>query len=654
MPDHREPGFHHGTSHRVEWLPIMNNISRTRFVALFLGMILFTGSPVLSATDRVGSESAPPFFFLEHFDFENSLVELYEGKKFVDVKNYPKVRRLLAQKFAVDYKPTIATYWGKPGEPFLEWMEKHPELLEEFLTAIHRRKDDIPSALRIMKQLCTEFPEKVEEYPELAIATAVVWDQPNSEVFSDCRIHYHATEPPNPLGATGNFLYYTDSSAPFNERIRSLPREFLVFIVCNRTSQEERRWIWKNYGQKKKMLGKSYEDPPFVPRWDLKDPEPGERYSDALLDRAYTPTNIRKYGTVCSGRADYALSVCRTLGVPAFQGIGWPKYAGGHYWVQWFEIRDISPKTKRISFTLEQCGRDANRKDRIAHSPSPNLGERENDGIFLHRLSRAGKDLIAYRHGETLMQCFSPLASKMDFTVKQRLELLEQINAICPANLNAYREIAALAKNKQFDKKFVPQVMKIHSRMVDEFLFSPNFLPKLSADLLSFPEIQSEEKKIYQKMFDRLEKADRRDLIFQSAKTYFDSLSKQERYQDAFQMVASLSLRCCEEANEIEPMLGLLDEITNREPELYEKHLVEFYAKFLTKIMQEGKDFPNSYRMDMLKRALPLFEKTNRLRFANRAKVMMEKVDADMKKFDQGLREHVQSLKEQYEASQKN
>ena len=75
-----------------------------------------------------------------------------------------------------------------------------------------------------------------------------------------------------------------------------------------------------------------------------------------LVGLPYTLQNLREKGTVCSGRANYACSVSRTLGTPTMRCSSDQKYAEGHYWVQWIEFHEVSPK--RIWFTIESCGRD--------------------------------------------------------------------------------------------------------------------------------------------------------------------------------------------------------------------------------------------------------------------------------------------------------
>lgn len=610
---------------------------------LFFSSLVFVESTLFAADKG-------DFFNLDHYVFEKPLMEIYRDKKLVPSRNYPQLRRIYARNIAKRWDFAISSEWGKGEDPFLKWLENRPELLEEFLLAIDGEKDDVPAAMRILKLLCTRHPEKVEKYPELAIAVAIVWDQPETTVLRDCRAHYHATEAPDPAGAEDNFLYYADESAPFHKRIEVLPWEFLMFIVCNKTSLEERRWIWKQYGNKKTMLGLSYSDPPFAPRWDYSEPGPEHLYSEVLVGKPYTSSNIRKYGAVCSGQSDYALNVCRTLGVPAFQGIGWPDYIGGHYWVEWLEMREISPKTKQITFTLAHDGKDAEyRKDRITHSPYPNWGDGGNVGEFLLQLVPAGKDRTAYRHGQLLMRCYNMIVLKAELTPKQQLELLTHINDVCPANLKAWKKIAALGTARHFDKKSVAQVKKLHVKMVDEFLFSPGFLPELSREMLSFPEIRSEEKKLYNDMFAKFERIKRPDLIFASAGNYSESLQKQQRHRDAFDMLATFALRYSEELSHIAPIFNELDSLASHKPKEFDKPLVEFYVRFLAKLMNSESRIPSQYKIDVLKRAQTHFEKMNKPELVAKTVESIKKVEHEQRVGDEVVRGHVANLKKAYD-----
>ena len=331
---------------------------------------------------RCGSaEEQTSFFDLDGFDYESKLEELYTAKKLVPVKNYPALRRLAAQKVAQEIKYRIAQHWGQPGSEFILWMEKHPDLLENYLNAIDLAHDDVAASLRIMRELCTEYPDQIEKFPELAIASAIVWDRPNEGSFSLVgEIHYGAKPCPSPVEVKENFIYYMTPSLPVYSRIKNYPWEFLVHIVCHKTSMQDRFWAIENYSDWD-MLGKCYEDVTFIV--DGKDlPDRNGRYADSLFGIQYTLINIKKHGTVCSGRGDFAAGVCRSLGVPIFRCAYAPKYSGGHYWVKWLEMQDAKPG--KFPFSLEQCGTDEGRQDRISMTPDPHTTQEFSVTHYLH------------------------------------------------------------------------------------------------------------------------------------------------------------------------------------------------------------------------------------------------------------------------------
>ena len=577
-------------------------------------------------------------FDLKNFDFEKSLVELYEQNGILSVKNYPKLRRLAAKKVLKDcWKTNVVPAWGEPDQPFMLWLDKHQDFLETYLTTIDLYYVDLSEQMRLMKRLWSRYPELVEKHPELTIAMTTVWDDPNSFVFRLCHGHYDALPPSKQSDVMEMFQYYADKSAPFRSQIDNLSWEFLIYIVCHKTSEEERRWVWKNYGGKKTMLGKSYDDPLKV--WKSQIVREG-LYADTLMGIEYTLPNIKKRGTVCSGRTDYACGVCRTLGVPTMNCWGTPKYAGGHYWVQWLELRDVAPK--KVSFSIKSCGRDDYRRDHYAHSINPETAQEENDGIITLRLGRAGKDIDAYRHGELLMKHFETLVKYTGMTPKDQLDYLLKVNAVLPGNQKAWNEITAFARKGRFDKTHVATVKKLFPQMVEELLFAPNELPKSAKELLDFPEIKKEEKKLYALLINKLGTAKRDDLVFEAALNYADSLAKQKMSQEEFNLLSSVLLKHSDECDTIEPVLKRLEDIAEKDAALGKK-IVPFYQEFLNRVTKNNTQWTKKYQIDMLLRSKWYFDEHGRKDLTQKADAaiarLQEEKRADDKRFHDFLDE---------------
>jgi len=612
--------------------------SKVFCVAVVLITIL---APFSGAQDRVVKDSpvSESIFNVENLDFEKSLIEMYRQNTLIPVKNYPQLRRLFAKKYIREFWKAHFTASGETSnQRSLEWLDKHQDFLETYLTTVDLYYVDMDKQVQVLKKLLAECPELVEENPELAVAFIAVWDDQDTWAFGLCEKHYLAVLPPNPSDAVEMFRYYADKSAPFYAKTKLLPWDFLMYVVNHKTSKEERQWVLKNDNAKRPMLGKAYDDPQKV--WQSKDLGPGV-YADTLVGLPYTLQNLKEKGTVCSGRGDYACGVARTLGVPIMRCSGAPKYAGGHYWVHWIEFQEVS--AKRIRFTLEQCGCDEYRRDHVADTVNPETAQGETDNDFTLRLTRVGKDKTAYRHAELLMRSFDTLVKNTGMSHDDQLDYLLKVNAVLPGNQKAWKEIAAFGQKKRFGTTDIAKVKKLFTQMVNEMLFAPNELPNLAKIMLDFPEIKKEEKNLYSNLFTKLAAAKREDLVFQAGLNYADSLNRQEKYVEEFEMLQSLLMKHFAECDTIEPVLNRLDAVIEKDKSRLKSKIVPFYREFLNRVTNYGDRWTRNYQIDMLRRAQKYFDENGRndLTLLTKSDInrFEEETRADEKRFQDFLAE---------------
>src|SRR5262249_35724188 len=153
-------------------------------------------------------------------------------------------------------------------------------------------------------------------YYNLAIATAVVWDQPkNVYDYRGHQIRTRSILPPGvmEIGPMENFQYYTEGEQVIRKRAESLPWEFLVYVVNNRTPMEERKWSQKEYPvAKQKEIGHCYKEIAYDEQM-LRT----KGRECQLEGHDYTLMGIRQYGGVCAMQADYAARVAKSLAIPA-------------------------------------------------------------------------------------------------------------------------------------------------------------------------------------------------------------------------------------------------------------------------------------------------------------------------------------------------
>jgi len=578
----------------------MKNEQRIFSIFLFGGMIALLGVSFAQEQEEPSTEipletKQSSFFVGSSTSVEKQIVDLFRKKKLTFRADYPKLRRLAAQKVAFDHQQQMWAEWGTTPAPVYSWLEKHPEFLENFLLALHETHDNIPAALRIVKHLVTQYPKRVEDYPDLTIAIAVVWDQPES-IGNGSQGQFQAIDAPNPATGEELFLYYTDEKNPYKSRLKMLPWEVLCYVVSHKTSNLQRRWAFETYGRDIRMLGKKYNDVP----WIDGNPPP-------LAGLPYTLSNMKQHGGVCTCRADFALNLCRSLAVPAFYGgAGFPKYHGGHSWILWMEFREITPN--RFVFTLEQEGRYPERKDYVAGGGNPQTLQPEDDGTILLRFSRLGVNISAARHSEILARVYPLIVNNTQPNLQERLKLLTEMNAVSSGSLFVWNEIASFGREKQFTKKDVPLVLKLYKKLLSEFAVSPNDLPSLVSGLLSFPEIKDQREKLYVQLFAMLDAKKRPDLIFEAVQNLAHEELRDKNEAAALKNLFGATLKYYEEASRIEPVLILIEQIAGQDPKANREKITEFYTRFLGLVLKKT-DLPLDYRLDMLRRAESCFEK---------------------------------------------
>ncbi|MGL4942915.1 MAG: hypothetical protein ACRC46_06970 [Thermoguttaceae bacterium] len=433
------------------------------------------------------TSAADSLFDTDGFSFSQAVANLYDSGKLTEPETYHELRRVIVRQAIAENKVLLEKEWGKPSAPFVRWLEEHPGLLETFLTAIKPEYDDLSSSLGLMRKLCTDYPDEVVKYPGLAVAAAVVWDQPESKGFAhDSHQQFKATPPKSLCVAIDNFIFYTDPQHPAATRLQQLPWEMLVYVVANKRSLEERRWVLEQYVKDGNIdgnvPGKAYNDV----HYNENDLKPGE--DAALAGLEYSLQNIKQHGGVCTARSDYSLPVARTLGIPAFYGgAGFPRYKSGHSWIMWLDIKEVSPD--RIEYEFREEGR-GDPRFYVAAYENPQTGRLETDEEIRLRFQRLGKNEAAFRHANLLMRVYRPLLEAKQLSTDQRIDLLLKVNGLAPQNVEVWREIAALGKTRQFTLQHRQTILDLANKMREDLLDFPNELPGFTLNLIDFPEIR--------------------------------------------------------------------------------------------------------------------------------------------------------------------
>jgi tetratricopeptide (TPR) repeat protein len=192
------------------------------------------------------------------------------------------------------------------------WMLANGDFTQTLLLALS--PEDSPArAFQIMYMLLSDSAEAVLEFPELAIAFAVVWDGnwADDDLLLDA------------------FRYYTDNAADMQFNLSTVPYEITKYLVDSTRPIGERLWALDRYAGTDN-IGRLY-DRIWLYRYD-RDAYYG-RAEPELAGLPLTLENIREHGGVCADAALFASEVGKAVGVPSVYIRG-PSPSGiEHAWV---------------------------------------------------------------------------------------------------------------------------------------------------------------------------------------------------------------------------------------------------------------------------------------------------------------------------------
>ncbi len=271
----------------------------------------------------------------------------------------PEDEQALAKPDAKAFKDFIARYvdrieaWhvanSQPPAALIPWLKAHPDLRHELWLAIDRR-DDATAALAIIEELRARDEKTLLAHKHLAIAIAVVHDQPKHVRTS--RMMYLWGVEDAQFGPTLTWQeiwdFYTDPKrqALFIFRPKDLAWPLMVHLVDLDVSREEIDWATREFAK-----GKLNIDLPAFYRMVPYDDDKRERKPTRLGNRPYTLENLRRYGGVCVDQGHFASRVAKIFGVPSMKCAGHGRYGGaGHAWSGFLAV-DAKTRFPQLSFT---------------------------------------------------------------------------------------------------------------------------------------------------------------------------------------------------------------------------------------------------------------------------------------------------------------
>ncbi|HUU93911.1 MAG TPA: hypothetical protein VM238_22180 [Phycisphaerae bacterium] len=208
-----------------------------------------------------------------------------------------------------------------------DWILANPDVREAVLVGLYPENAKDLAVLERLAALRAKFGPKVDEFPHLALAFAMVYGYAGGRSIREPGVHFIAQDRPVP-SMEASFEYYLRNERKMKMSLKTTPWCLLVYVADNDLPLAERSWALGRYGAKPPpTYGQVYYDVPY-------DVEAIGGEGGAIKDKTCTLANILEYGGVCAHRAYYASRIFKSLGVPSLYDRG-EGARGGHAWVAW-------------------------------------------------------------------------------------------------------------------------------------------------------------------------------------------------------------------------------------------------------------------------------------------------------------------------------
>ena len=200
-----------------------------------------------------------------------------------------------------------------------------------FATTI-RQEDDLPKVLELLGRLERRFGAATQEYTGLALALAVVWDQPPTQP-------YHGQVSPSSLlplapDIEARFAFFVegDRAGRMEYPLRQLAPAELIYVVDAPVPVSELEWAQRRVRGSAASWGRKFYDITYS----------YYRADGGLLnwnpEEMYTLENIQRLGGICVDQAYFAAVTAKAHGIPSmyFSGTG---RRGDHAWFGYMRRR---------------------------------------------------------------------------------------------------------------------------------------------------------------------------------------------------------------------------------------------------------------------------------------------------------------------------
>lgn len=383
---------------------------------------------------------------------------------------------------------------------FLQWLLGQPQILKMFNDTV-APEDKLPDALNIWQQIWNEDKQSADRFAALAIACALVFDEPMSidpRVLGSANQSSQSAADSMEVNALARFRFYRQSElhgALRNKVSTQLPWE-LLWVVDAPVPESELAWAQSRVNYPRSAWGQAYDDIRY--RMDMVT-------ANIIPWKTYTLAEIKKEGGICGDRAYFASISAKANGIPAMSFVG----EGQRGWHAWFGFNASGSRWKlagRYEGDSYSSGTTLDPQRRVAFTEQKILeltDPAQHTDLFLRGTQLYELAVLLKENGRMELATFAcekalQAAPKNLQAWWMRLDFMEQ------ANVPSKEWLAEVARVRTIFHKFPDIVLRLNER---ELAYTAN--QKGSADTVRVARLQSA------RMLRR--DADRTDLFLQLA-----------------------------------------------------------------------------------------------------------------------------------------
>jgi hypothetical protein len=569
---------------------------RARFIVLALGLLA-----VLSQRPIRGAEPEADKVLL---DLVYTPTGTFSEKAFTKGE-YKHVRKAFATYFESKYGPELKRNLGGDGEALFEFLNANPEVKETLFTAIDPADDGPAEVMGVFCDLWKADAAAVKANDELAVAVAVVWDNPRS--VYDYRGHQMRTKSILPdtvkkVGPLDNFRYAIDQKAKLKGPQQQLPWEFLIHTVNHKTPVDEREWAVANYLKRRTGIGTSYKDIVYD-----KEMLRSQSQVCKLNNKPYTLASIKEHGGVCAMQADFAARVAKSIGVPAEYVGGEANTGGLHAWVMWVEVKSVQKDT--VTFTLESYGRYFGDHYYIGTLLDPKTGKKMSDRELERQLTAVGNAPYSSRHADLLMRAYPIIREKKELSTKTQLAYLNKVLALYPMCDAAWLELAALHHDGKLTDAI--EATRLVNKALSTFAKFPDFSWKLVDELLTPQKDKAYRTQTFEKMVTAYEGLGRPDLACEARLKLVDYQTDAKEHTKAFNGLANTVRKFPDEGRYVPRMVTRMQEVA-KDIKGGDNLMTKFYHEILPRVPPRRGNDVSAYCVKLHEQAIAYLQENNK------------------------------------------